>query len=550
MRCRRAGLYPGCACPRRAQKELNYMLRTLRLSMMTCTLLAGCADAAPIADHGPATDAAVQVDAAPQPNDLSVDAGTQPDDLSVDAGEPRDAEVGGDAGEGRDAGGDAGADLCPGTGEIERVDSDGDGWGDACDNCPSDANMDQADSDEDGVGDTCDVCPDDADPDQLDDDMNGVGDACEPAPLQCVGRYEFDGADFVFNANGTCRLVVGCTFSWVDSDTARVTSPNFDPMSFEVTFAPDCSFFTSRNIRANRIEGGRCGDGAIDGFGEVCDDGNNDDDLCVGGCSADCTFEATGCGDGVVCAPEECDDGGASPTCTPQCTIVPCGNGQLDEGEACDDGNVDDGDGCRGDCLGMEECGDGLLDEGEGCDDANPDAGDGCDAVCAVEPGCLCGSPGDACVNAVDSESSYRLIWSQQSASGLVFKQYLSRSGVVDSYNAAFPDEADAWQPIRVVGELGTFHLRSGDRLLSAIGPQYFVSDNAANRALATTQWRLVYARTESQGERLRLQSLQDDRYLCRGSFFGSSIYSLQVQDGVCSWRFEGPPGVGACVSP
>jgi len=39
------------------------------------------------------------------------------------------------------------------------VDSDGDGFGDACDNCPSVHNPGQEDFDYDGIGDTCDaVC--------------------------------------------------------------------------------------------------------------------------------------------------------------------------------------------------------------------------------------------------------------------------------------------------------------------------------------------------------------------------------------------------------
>jgi hypothetical protein len=40
---------------------------------------------------------------------------------------------------------------CPGT-----VDSDSDGFADACDNCPGDANADQVDTDRDGIGDACD----------------------------------------------------------------------------------------------------------------------------------------------------------------------------------------------------------------------------------------------------------------------------------------------------------------------------------------------------------------------------------------------------------
>jgi cysteine-rich repeat protein len=65
-----------------------------------------------------------------------------------------------------------------------------------------------------------------------------------------------------------------------------------------------------------------------------------------------------------------------------------CGNGDLDNDEVCDDGNTDAGDGCRADCLGIEECGDGLVDAlaGETCDDGGTALGDGCDDLCQLDP--------------------------------------------------------------------------------------------------------------------------------------------------------------------
>jgi hypothetical protein len=50
-------------------------------------------------------------------------------------------------------------DNCPGTPNVDQVDSDGDLVGDACDNCPTARNTDQRDFDSDGIGDACDDTP-------------------------------------------------------------------------------------------------------------------------------------------------------------------------------------------------------------------------------------------------------------------------------------------------------------------------------------------------------------------------------------------------------
>lgn len=57
-----------------------------------------------------------------------------------------------------------------------------------------------------------------------------------------------------------------------------------------------------------------------------------------------------GCGNGQIDPDEECDDGGASDTCSEDCLSIACGNGRVDPGEACDDGNDDENDGCFDNC--------------------------------------------------------------------------------------------------------------------------------------------------------------------------------------------------------
>jgi cysteine-rich repeat protein len=88
------------------------------------------------------------------------------------------------------------------------------------------------------------------------------------------------------------------------------------------------------------------------------------------------------CGDGVVDAGEDCDDGRANAPdapCTPDCRDNVCGDGHpLADVEDCDDGNDLPGDGCEPDCTASPGCGDGEQDPGEGCDDGNADDDDGC----------------------------------------------------------------------------------------------------------------------------------------------------------------------------
>ncbi len=60
------------------------------------------------------------------------------------------------------------------------------------------------------------------------------------------------------------------------------------------------------------------------------------------------------CGDGIVQAPEECDDGNPSNSdaCLNTCKKATCGDGYQWVGvEACDDGNTKTGDGCGSKCT-------------------------------------------------------------------------------------------------------------------------------------------------------------------------------------------------------
>ncbi|MEC9053529.1 MAG: LamG-like jellyroll fold domain-containing protein, partial [Actinomycetota bacterium] len=77
-------------------------------------------------------------------------------------------------------------------------------------------------------------------------------------------------------------------------------------------------------------------------------------------------------------------NGGAPIPATALNNVPNCGDGLLQAGEQCDDGNDISGDGCE---PGCSRCGNGALDShlGETCDDANHVAGDGCAVDCTLE---------------------------------------------------------------------------------------------------------------------------------------------------------------------
>ena len=145
------------------------------------------------------------------------------------------------------------------------------------------------------------------------------------------------------------------------------------------------------------------------------------------------------CGDGLVEAPESCDDGNAKAGdgCSESCKLEPgwlcaldgepcvdvsvCGDRITSGRETCDDGNIFARDGCDPECrieLGWEcttatasaptgsnctdvsVCGDGRRESFEMCDDGAPTnrTGDGCDADCRVSFGWACaGLTPDVC---------------------------------------------------------------------------------------------------------------------------------------------------------
>lgn len=142
----------------------------------------------------------------------------------------------------------------------------------------------------------------------------------------------------------------------------------------------------------------RCGNGVVEA-GEECDDGNTDDldscsnqcisATCIDGvqnqgesgidCGGPCSPCPPRCGNGVVETGEECDDGNADnlDRCSNQCVASTCSDGVRNQGEQA----VDCGGPCAP-CVTPARCGDGNVDPGEECDDGNQEDLDSCSNRC------------------------------------------------------------------------------------------------------------------------------------------------------------------------
>lgn len=197
-----------------------------------------------------------------------------------------------------------------------------------------------------------------------------------------------------------------------------------------------------------------CGDGTVV-LGESCDDGDRDSS---DGCSSTCQVEpgaiCTGepsvcqwslCGNGVIELGESCDLGpnnglffGDGTGCSETCTHEP---------------SCRDAEGRTVACQVI--CGNGVLEASEECDDGNPFAGDGCSSDCTLEAGFVCEAvevgPG-VCLSGADCLSVsiiFRDFEGQQVADGHPDFFHLGATVAGETTtcvpNAAGPSEGSEW---------------------------------------------------------------------------------------------------------
>ena len=232
------------------------------------------------------------------------------------------------------------------------------------------------------------------------------------------------GKNFGGGSNYKCRFVppqtnlpsITVTAQYVSVTKIRCTTPNVrsNPGTYRVEASKDGNGFTDDRKTftfvpscppsvTNMCSGhGTCNNGVCQ-----CNSPWKGDD-----CSARC-------GNGVLEAGEQCDDGDTSNgdgcnsacrresgwTCNSASPSVcqKCGNGEREGTESCDDGNTSGGDGCSSSCSResgwtcstaspnvCQKCGNGKKEGTETCDDGNRSNGDGCNSSCKKESGWTC----------------------------------------------------------------------------------------------------------------------------------------------------------------
>jgi cysteine-rich repeat protein len=223
---------------------------------------------------------------------------------------------------------------------------------------------------------------------QCDDGNTNLNDTC----VNCLNAS--CGDSFLLQGGEECdNGATNNSDTIANSCRANCSLPICGDRVADLAFGEDCD--DGRN--GNNLDG--CGDGCertpvcgdnVTEFPELCDQGNQNNDIIPNRCRTNCTLPV--CGDSIVDTPSEvCDDGANhddTDGCNDSCDYTTdCGNGILEGAEQCDLGILNNNviaDGCRSNCR-LAYCSDGVVDSSEECDDGNSLNGDLCDAICQLE---------------------------------------------------------------------------------------------------------------------------------------------------------------------
>ncbi|MBK8263885.1 MAG: DUF4215 domain-containing protein [Nannocystis sp.] len=188
----------------------------------------------------------------------------------------------------------------------------------------------------------------------------------------CQGSACGDDSGVTVADTDTTSTTDATTSTTTSTGETTTTTTTTDPSTTDPTAA------TTTDTDPTETGDPACGDGVVQA-GEECDDGNQiDTDTCLSTC------QSATCGDGKLQeGVEQCDDGNQidTDTCLITCQSATCGDGFVGPGEACDDADQDNDDECTNACA-LPSCGDSVVQDGEQCDDGDVDDTDECLSTC------------------------------------------------------------------------------------------------------------------------------------------------------------------------